>query len=512
MKTRVKQSLAWMLALLLTLGVWAASGVSLSTVSAAAGDSYNYTTLEDGTLSITGYTGSEANLTIPAELDGVAVTSISENAFQSKTGIVSVTIPEGITQIGARAFYDCTQLGNIDIPSTLESVAANSFENTAYFNNAGNWNGSCLYLEDVLLCSVPSQSAQLFVEYGTRVIASAALAFNGNLTTINLPDTVEIMGDGAFLGCTSLTSILLPQGLQTVSEAAFAYCESLKEVTFSDSVTEIAAGAFGFCTSLEELVLPPSLRVIREQAFLGDTSLRTVVLSPNLEFVELLAFDSCDNVTLYGVEGSYGQQYANNNGIPFTAIAPGLPFIDIAPSGVYYTDAVQYVYENGLMTGMNATTFGPSQTLSRAQFAVILYRMAGSPSVAGMDNPFADNQQGMFYHDAVIWCNNVGIITGYYNADGSFTGRFGPSDRITREQLATMLYRYANYAEMDTSASISLDDFGDGSRVSAFAAQALQWAAAEGIVSGRQTDPPTIAPQDSASRADTAVMLQRFLV
>lgn len=189
-----------------------------------------------------------------------------------------------------------------------------------------------------------------------------------------------------------------------------------------------------------------------------------------------------------------------------------LPFVDVPASGVYYSDAVQYVYDYDYMTGMNPTTFGPAENLSRAQFAVILYRMKGSPSTAGMNNPFEDNQPGTFYYDAVIWCNNAGIITGYYNADGSFTGRFGPSDNISREQLATMLYRYANYVGDDTSAATSLNRFGDAASVSSYAVDALEWAAAEGIVSGRATNPPTIAPLDNASRADVAVMLQRYLV
>ena len=189
-----------------------------------------------------------------------------------------------------------------------------------------------------------------------------------------------------------------------------------------------------------------------------------------------------------------------------------LPFIDVTDPEAYYYDAVEHVYYEGLMTGLDPITFGPAQTLSRAHFAVILYRMAGSPSVEGMENPFRDNQNtSAFFYNAVIWCNNVGVITGYLNEDGSPRNLFGPSDLITREQLATMLYRYANYSGMDTSASISLDDFGDSNRVSSFAADALQWAAAEGIVSGRETNPPTIAPQDNASRADAAVMLQRYL-
>lgn len=490
MKTMARKSLALVLAVLLAVGVWGMAGVSLSTVSAASSGDYTYTTLADGTLSITGYTGSARDLVIPDELDGTPVTSISNNAFQDNRELYSVVIPEGITEIGAQAFYGCGNLGDIDLPSTLESVAANSFEETAYFNNPHYWFNGCLYLEDVLLCAYPENPTNLKVWDNTRVIAAGAAAYSVNLTGLVLPDSVEFMGEGAFAYCTALTSVTLSNGMETIPDAAFM-----------------------LCTELREIFLPASLRVIGEGAFAGNVNLGAMVLPDSLELVGTSAFELCSSLSFYGHAGTYAQQYANSNGFPFLVIADGLPFMDVAPSGVYYTEAVQYVYGEGLMTGMNPTTFAPAENLSRAHFATILYRMAGSPSVAGMDNPFEDNYyMENFYYTAAIWCNNAGILTGYYNPDGSFTGRFGPSDNITREQLATMLYRYADYIGADTSARTSLEGFGDGAAVSDFAVEALEWAAAEGIVSGRATTPPTIAPLDNASRADTAVMMQRFLV
>lgn len=176
MRTLARKSLAWVLAVLLAVGVWGMAGVSLSTVSAATNGDYTYTTLSDGTLSITGYTGSERDLVIPAQLDGIPVTSISNNAFQDNSALYSVVIPEGITEIGAQAFYGCGNLADIDLPSTLESVAANSFEETAYFNNPNRWFNGCLYLEDVLLCAYPETPTNLEVWDNTRIIAGGAAA------------------------------------------------------------------------------------------------------------------------------------------------------------------------------------------------------------------------------------------------------------------------------------------------------------------------------------------------
>ena len=385
--------------------------------------------------------------------------------------------------------------GNLVLPETLDGYPVTSIGNSAFEEN-----------QDLTGVVIPANITS---------VGYAAFSNCDNLVSVEFLGENVTMISQCFVDCDSLRDVTLPSKQEEIGWGLFFNCRSLEHITLPDTVTTIEDSAF-YYSGLKELIVPASVESLMYSALGGCTQLETVCFLGNT-WVDSGLFasfaGSVPHPVVYLQADSFALSVAQQAGWNYRILpATGLPFMDIASSGVYYTEAVQYVYENGLMTGMNATTFGPSQTLSRAQFAVILYRMAGSPSVAGMDNPFADNQQGMFYHDAVIWCNNVGIITGYYNADGSFTGRFGPSDRITREQLATMLYRYANYAEMDTSASISLDDFGDGSRVSAFAAQALQWAAAEGIVSGRQTNPPTIAPQDSASRADTAVMLQRFLV
>ena len=273
----------------------------------------------------------------------------------------------------------------------------------------------------------------------------------------------------------------------------------MQSVEFAEGTTAIGEIMFRDCVSLTKIAIPSSVIKI------GN------VQSSHVDITDSTFGDCKDTLIIYGQKGSFAERYANANGIRFST-AEYTPYVDVADSGVYYRDAVGFVSDKGLMTGMNPTTFGPAENLSRAQFAVILYRMKGSPSTAGMNNPFDDNQPGSFYYDAVIWCNNAGIITGYYNADGSFTGRFGPSDNISREQLATMLYRYANYVGDDTSAATSLNRFGDAASVSSYAVDALEWAAAEGIVSGRATNPPTIAPLDNASRADVAVMLQRYLV
>ena len=180
-----------------------------------------------------------------------------------------------------------------------------------------------------------------------------------------------------------------------------------------------------------------------------------------------------------------------------------LPFVDIAENA-WYVDAVRYVYQHQIMSGMDETHFAPEADLSRGQFAVVLYQMAGKPEVD--DKPvFEDVKDGEYYTNAVMWANANGIVTGYGDS-----GLFGPNDRINREQMVTMLFRYAKYLEVDDlEVRESYDKFPDGERVSAFASEVMEWAVGTGIISGYEDG--RLAPQDYTNRAVCAAMVQRFL-
>lgn len=181
-----------------------------------------------------------------------------------------------------------------------------------------------------------------------------------------------------------------------------------------------------------------------------------------------------------------------------------LPFEDVKAGDWCFND-VLYCYENGLMKGVTETTFAPNATMTRGMVATVLYRMAGSPDVSGMSHPFKDLAAGRYCTDAVIWAYNTGIIQGYSN------NTFKPDQLITREQLATMLYRYAcefGYANPAEKNSMALLQFIDRGSVSAFAKPAMRWAVANGIMNGKTV--VTLVPQGDATRAQCATMLARF--
>ena len=181
-------------------------------------------------------------------------------------------------------------------------------------------------------------------------------------------------------------------------------------------------------------------------------------------------------------------------------VTPDLPFTDV--DGHWALDAIRFVYDQGLMTGTKETLFSPNKTLNRAMLATILYRMEGSPAVTG-ENPYTDVAAGTWYTDAVLWASEQGIVNGYGN------GAFGPLDNITREQLAAMLLRYSDCKKYDTADRNDLTSYTDADAISPWALGALQWANAQGLVTGRTET--TLVPQGDTTRAETATILMRYL-
>jgi len=179
--------------------------------------------------------------------------------------------------------------------------------------------------------------------------------------------------------------------------------------------------------------------------------------------------------------------------------AKPLPFTDVAPGSWYY-NAVQYVYEKGMMSGTLPDVFAPGAAASRGMIVTILHRLEGSPSAS--EAGFADVASGQWYAGAVAWASANGIVSGYSD------GRFGPDDAITREQLAAILYRYAAYKGYDMTAKADLSGCRDAAQISPYALEAMGWAKAQDIISG--TGEGMLSPRNSAVRAEVAAILMRF--
>lgn len=183
---------------------------------------------------------------------------------------------------------------------------------------------------------------------------------------------------------------------------------------------------------------------------------------------------------------------------PSTSVAD--IFDDIQP-GAWYEDAVQFAYDEGIMTGTSKTTFEPNTTTTRGMIVSILHRLEGNPVVT--EEAFSDVSADDWYGKAVAWASSEGIVGGY--GDGTFQ----PNKAITREEMASILYRYAQYKDQDVSARADLTKYTDADQVGAWAEEVMQWANAEGLINGMTED--TLVPQGNATRAQVAAMFQRYL-
>ena len=177
------------------------------------------------------------------------------------------------------------------------------------------------------------------------------------------------------------------------------------------------------------------------------------------------------------------------------------PFTDVSEKDWFYGD-VMFVYENGLMLGTSKTLFSPHGTAMRGMMATILWRMEGSPVPKGK-NSFTDVEAGKWYADAITWTAENGIFAGYGK------DKFGPDDPITREQLAAIFYRYADYKGYDLTVKGDLDKFKDADKITDYAKTAMQWAVGSGLVNGKSGN--LLDPQGTATRAEIAAMLHRFI-
>ena len=164
---------------------------------------------------------------------------------------------------------------------------------------------------------------------------------------------------------------------------------------------------------------------------------------------------------------------------------------------------IDYVLRSSFFYGVSSERFAPNRPMTRAMLVVVMYRMEGQPSVEGLSHHFQDVPEGAWYEDALIWAYNNGVI------NGVTASTFDPNSNITRQQLAAILYRYAQLREYDVSATADLSEFKDYDTVGKFAQPAMSWAVANGLVQG-YTD-GTLKPKDSATRAQLAAILMRFM-
>lgn len=395
----------------------------------------------------------------------------------SNQKVEKVILPDTVTVIGENAFAGCSNLAEINMPRNLSSIGRSTFAN-------------CFALKELVffdgISEVPANMCSACYE----------------LEKVSLPDSVKIIGESAFSGCRKLSEVRLSNQLESIGRNGFQGCALLSGINLPDTLKELGAQAF-LTSGLNEIIIPENIEIIANGTFALCSSLEKAYIPRSVKQIAKDSFYGDSALTIYCGRDSVAHQFAVDNSIPYILNQETLPYTDVSEEAWYY-DAVSYAYYNGLMTGLNETTFGPNESLARAQFAVILYRMEKEPPVE-YKAVFPDVADDIWYTDAILWASDAGIVGGYTDS-----GLFGPGDSINREQMAVMMYRYANYLDYDTSAKADLSQYQDASNINDFAKEAMQWAVGEKIITGKYNE-TVLDPQGSATRAECATIIMRFL-
>ena len=309
----MKKLFTTILALLLAFGTFTLPSIETDltlsdftiTASAEAYEGFKYSILDDGTVEITGYTGSDSKLVIPGTIDGKKVTSIGYWAFSYCTSLTSITIPNSVTSIGSDAFNYCTSLTSITIPNSVTSIGRGAFE----------------YCESLTSITIPNSVTS---------IGYYAFSDCTSLTSITIPDSVTSIGGYAFYGTPWLKAqqeknplvivngilidgtaasgnVVIPNSVTCIGESAFEYCSSLTSITIPNSVTSIGESAFYNCTSLKSITIPNSVTSIGEHAFSNCTNLTSITIPNSVTSIGDWAFEDCTSLTDVYYTGSVAE-------------------------------------------------------------------------------------------------------------------------------------------------------------------------------------------------------------
>jgi hypothetical protein len=500
-----------------------------------------------------------------AALSGVYIQSasltIGENAFFGCSSLVTVNLGDGVTSIGANAFADCSKLININIPNTITSIDAGtafggctrmSSINVAegapnYYSENGVLFGRNGIGGDVSMLKYPEgkEDTNYAIPAGVKTLRYGALRNLAKLETLSVPTSVKSIDSGAVYNCPKLKDVYY-EGTEAQWNAitiGAAENNSLTNATIhykttinSIAVTGVTAPAKGAKPAYKATVALTANYTVTS-AYDGGNIKNGVVwrdVTANKELkstdtfeaghsysvrVYLRAKDDCGfprpfsgtatvngtNATAQPADSSATADFLQDYTVVYTFqklpddTTPPDPIVfpDVA-EGDWFYEAVQYCASLGWITGYKNGKFGPADPLQRQDFVVILARIANAYLPAYTSCSLKDVDMNAYYGPSVAWAVSEGIIKGYDN------GNFGVGDKITREQICTILYRFKGSPSVDTSV---LNTFPDKGSVSSFATDAMAWAVANGVITGKNGN---LAPVANASRAEIATIIMRM--
>ena len=455
----------------------------------------------------------------------------------------TLVIPESVKYIGDEAISG-EALKNITMPQNLEYLGKRIFFGSAYDSDPANRADGIQYHGQYLTAgirigyavidnpdpSAPTENKQIHeweavgdieIREGTTLMGADAFGMS-NITSVKLPSTLKSIPHLGFYWCKNLNNVVIPGNVKEIGDNAFSWCESLSDLTISEGVEHIGEAAFFRCNNLNEVTIPRSVTQIDMHAFgwdyVNDYDVRN------------------ENLVIKCYSGTAAEQYARDNGFKCvlldtgetiergepTAAADGRftceekgdncavkRFKDIqSADGDHNHRGIEFCLDNGIMAGTGADTFSPDDNITRAQFAAMFYRLAGSPE-AGENSKFTDLTQD-WYKKPISWAAANGIISG----TGAET--FSPDSAVTREQIAAIFYRYAQEKGLDTSIEdgwdLSQTDYNDKDEIADYALAPMSWCFQEGIMFIHSPNgyEYSLCPKTAPSRADTATMFEKF--
>lgn len=488
---------------------------------------------------------------------GCGITSIGSYAFANCTALnTAVILPDSVKKINSNAFAGCTALPSIDILPVTQFIASDALPKGVVIRGCTGSRAEAVaslleasFEEIQSIADTDIQLSQTVYTYtgetctpsvavtdadGSEVPCAAVYDNNVGAGTAQ----VMVSGTGAYGGKTAIRFTIekaVPQ-VETPGELAALCGQSLRDVLHSCHFTwqepeqsvGIQQGEQTFLMTYTPLDtqnytvvtdIPVTVSVHdsiglsgREATTHVGADMRLIASAIPNNAPENILFWSSDTpevadvgsdgivtahaegtavITVRSVNGEYAQ---------CTVTVETLPFTDVSQSAWYYS-AVSYALGNNLFAGITETTFGPNKKMTRAMLVQVLYSMSGLPEVTG-ESPFSDVEDGKWYTDAVIWASENGV------AAGTGKGKFSPNAYITREQTATILYKYADLNGYSTTTNVSISRYDDDQDVSNWAIHAMQWAVGNGLISG--TNANQLQPRGKATRAQLAQIMMKF--
>ncbi|MBR6808200.1 MAG: leucine-rich repeat protein [Clostridia bacterium] len=499
------------------------------------------------------------------------ITVIPEGMFYGCSSLEKIVLPSTVKKIDDMAFFGCSSLKSVTVPEGVTDIAGDAFKETPVESTIKPIASDGLIYDDWRLVAADFSkiNGTVVIKNGTMAIYPGVFKDCTTLTEIILPKDFSSIGAEAFANCTNLKKV--SGGAGHIGESAFENCTNLKTFTGAmgnpakrafacSGITEASVGgnvgdeAFKDCTSLtkvnikegnfgrevfagtsiEYVYIPGTIRDVPEGLFVGCNTIKEILIGHGVTSISARAFD-CNGYTeiiLPETLNSIGLNAITSEDLTdvyYATSAQKFGWLTVREGNEALTNATlhcdkknifyqywdmpllgewafggfKYCLLNGLMNGTAEHYISPNVITTRAQLVTLLWRLEGSPDVEG-DAKFTDITAD-WYADAVAWAAENGIVM------GTSETTFSPDRDITRQEAATLLFRYSEFKGYNTENRVELSAFTDHGEVMDFAYDALSWANGEGLITGvSDYGKITLQPKGFATRAQIATIIMRY--